>query len=515
MEWLKNLKTVDLAVLALIMTAAYYAYSSQQLSTASIQGQDPKLNADIVEIDTVYQDSCDVTFRSRYGEATYRYDPCKFSFEPDYYDPPSGGGTGYYEGPNGKFLLDINSASRGRLQSLVGVRGHVSVVGCDQQAAVLYQHRSDFGMEVFDASGDSLDWVIHYNLLGGAKSIDIKDDWGCFKLNPCIESCYCPSPDKCVYSVDQRLSGGGWARYEGITTKTLMRDKSNTFELEISGRQVTFQILKAEYYEQERYHRSLIHSYPHLRTADCPIKPGYMLSHQIFHTGETINIDNFDSPVNYFCSRNPAIILDANNETLRRDGDIYQRILDGESVVVPIGEVWELFYIFKATGIIDQPCVIQYVDPNPDGLCADDTTPVIVEGYETPKCMILPVYDPDTGDCLSRPGIVFTCTKGTFDYQSMTCVVQPENPCPIGYVLDESAYPPTCIHHPIKFVDCEEGTLWDEALGGCYYEKEKQADCSFRENATYSAQMDVCSYPRPLDPLCDSREGEYLEYIET
>jgi len=459
---------VPVAIVSLI--AYNIAYPGNSLMFLAITGQTPKENANTITISFPYGGTkCDVLYSSSGGEQTESYNVCE---------------NVRFTSPNECSRLVIESVSRGRVESMICKRAKTG---------------GGAGYEFRDYATDDLDWSLKYTE-NGAENIQGLTDWGCASRGVCaggiVPTCGSVFTDKRCGSC-----GGYDTCYWQVSGPTVVIDSSNTFQFQVSSAGYSFSVINHNFYDSEEYERNLIPSYPHYRVMDCPIKPGWMLATQDFVAGSTVNINSFAYPVNYFCKTMPVIMVNTTTSNrIKTDAGPYASLIAGNSLMVPSGEVWELFYVIRVTDDVPIICVPERQPPGTDGLCSDGTQPTI-DG----SCYVQTVYDTGTKKCVVYPGIIHFCREGIWDQASMSCVVQPDTHliCDPGTVYDTELQ--LCVYHPPVQAQCDNNTIYDPDLDKCVYTPERVAICP--QNSTYDRALDMCKYVPKVTYTCTNVEG--------
>ena len=183
----------------------------------------------------------------------------------------------------------------------------------------------------------------------------------------------------------------------------------------------------------------------------CNIPSGYVLVTEDLVAGTTFSRDSLRSKVDAFCWSYPLWKLDNDDKTLiKKSTDEYEVLTNGGTLTVPAGQVWRIYYVSKPEKTLDIAC-----DPSK------------------------PLYDTNSGKCLSLPGLEYYCSAGTFSQEEMACIVQPVTKCadPDAVFVQETG---ECI----KFVK----TTY--SCNGVSYAslEEAQSACSVPVNVQYFCQ---------------------------
>ena len=518
----KKLITMGLVLTALLgYQLLAYQYALPFAFAAS--PQTIKNSVTFFQIERFYSNSCDVRFFSSYGEYLQKNIPdCDFGFNAE----------------QQAIGMKIMSVDRGVLTARLENKMRWDYYR--STGSNWYDYYSG-GLLASDYPDDDLDWHLEASIDGVVESRPLTGS-GCIQKrdtncrNPCVTTA-----SNLVTTCSDGNGEHGVPSYAYRTVGTRIKDASNTFQIETTSPSYTdscyggcsnlddlpgpyhvnFKVVKPSFFTQEQLARNTI-TPPDHRISDCPIKPNMMLVHQFYQQGEQVTLDGFLFDVSHTCDRLPVVKIDTNGDEISSDSTPYEILHDGGTITIPFGEIWEFFYIINRPSDLPIVCEVAKIAPLQDGTCPEGGLPED-DGW----CYTIPVFDPDTGECLARAGILYTCLKGIWVPELMSCVGQPDNPCPVGYVLDvgvsDDPNDDTCFHIPVPFPVCyADDEIYDPDLNGCYYQKVEQAKCvsniveppqlyglnDFRTAAAeYDSDLDVCKAPRPIKYVCDSGQS--------
>lgn len=216
----------------------------------------------------------------------------------------------------------------------------------------------------------------------------------------------------------------------------------------------------------------------HLRSDLCPLLENQQIVSQDITSGTTVTADALDPEPLFFCTKHPVLVTDPAGQQTKLITEPYTDLVRGESVTVPEGETWRLYWTIDKTGV--------------------DTSIVCEEG----------TYNKEEDTCKVTPGITHVCRDdAVWNPQEGACVVTPETKtiCEQGrYEADIDK----CVYNPPVTVDCDRGSC-NPDTEKCVYTPETQVDC---EQGTYSADLEKCLYEPGVEETCDT--GEYNSTTE-
>lgn len=491
----------SIVTIGLIFLALYFIQPN--LIPFAIVG-DVQNNVNGFTIESFYEQACDVTFHSTLGDVTKTFNPCKFTMTAE-----------------SEFVkMRANTASRGIIESRLQFSQLWNARTVSGNNLDCYTR----GLYAADFSQDDLDWNIRWREEGqlnteplseslGGKQFHTGNNYWSSGYNAYDKYCCEVGNSQPTYKVNDGVqiidssntfmitASGGKDRYGGISC-----EQQPTFA---KPYRIEFEIINPNFYETEKLERNTIRP-PELREVDCPITNNMMLVQETYQAGEVLTLDALSYDVSHFCSSLPVVVLDTNGNRIRTEVSPYQEILDGRIHQVPSGELHEVFYIIETTSDIPVICEKVEVAKLQDGSCPEGSL------VEDGKCMNIPVFDQDTGNCLAKAGILYKCSKGVWDATEKACVTQSENPCPTGYVLDNTKDIPECFYKPVQNVVCrdKDTAIYNPDLKGCYFTKTRQSQCSPDGEVTpyLDESDDRCKYQRPINLFCRI-EGETLETL--
>lgn len=211
---------------------------------------------------------------------------------------------------------------------------------------------------------------------------------------------------------------------------------------------------------QMAYFRFNINVFP----KPCLLQPNQLIAAEMFSPGITINENTLRYPVAQWCSEHPLKVYEKNSRTFTNRYDLFNKLKNQESLTVPSGETWMVFYVIDNNAEIPAMC--------------DPTL----------------YYDVDKKICTDVSGILTVCSYGTFDPSLGLCLVQADDSEPF----------------------CEIGR-YDLSLNKCIYNPPLYPLCDFCFNlgCEYNYATDRCEYNAPLVGLCPEgtiKVGEHCEY---
>lgn len=161
---------------------------------------------------------------------------------------------------------------------------------------------------------------------------------------------------------------------------------------------------------------------------NCKIQDDEVLVFDSFSEGSTVNITNLAYEPVKFCLDYPIKARSFSEDGIKTDirGEILQKIVRGQSAIVPPAEEWKVYYITKNTPGIELRCNIDEAYNTNTGICENPSEKAIV------GCKL-------NSDCYIPPG----CTGVTSE-----CV------------NDKCEYLGSCIYQPQK----ESTSLWDKIM---------------------------------------------------
>jgi len=186
-----------------------------------------------------------------------------------------------------------------------------------------------------------------------------------------------------------------------------------------------------------------------------------LVAMETFTGGATISRTSTRYPIVSFIYILPAVVIDSADDSVTTDRGIYDNLDEGQTLQIPVTQVWSVFY-------------------------------VILNNYQLPT--LCDIIDVDTGECTHiNPGITTVCSYGTFDPSLGLCVIQPESSiiCPEGGVYDVTQ--DVCIFNPPLQAVCPENSVYNVNSGMCEYTSE-EAFCN--DGFDYNPTTGKCeSYP--------------------
>lgn len=209
----------------------------------------------------------------------------------------------------------------------------------------------------------------------------------------------------------------------------------------------------------------VVHYSTFLQDYVCDIGAGNQMVVETFSAGKSVSMYSFRYPVHHFCPSNPVLIIDDKEAKSTSDAKMYFDLQRGEIITVPDDQTYVFYYVMKNNGEIPLTC--------------------------------RDMYDPETGTCTPRVGIVFLCSEGIWSSDIHACVVTPESMCNQG-VYDEDLM--KCVWHPPRQAICDETAGHMLEWVNVRYNNEGYANgycpdgSTFSHGATTADSDDYCMY---------------------
>jgi hypothetical protein len=214
----------------------------------------------------------------------------------------------------------------------------------------------------------------------------------------------------------------------------------------------------------------------------CQFEQNDLLAGTTFTAGTTITKLSTPYPVKFFCKAHPAIFtIDAEKKSVTST-TIYDTLVNGGSFTVPAGQTLTIFYAIENN----------YALPT---LCKSGSGLALNTAYN--------------GTCMSTLGFTYTCSQGTYDALTGTCVVQSDTVCEKGRydVLQDM-----CVYNPPIQYDCEDNTCYysvDPNVCSCYAKEQYICPTGFvfaepktqEECSSYDGIWSLCPQC-PADQVC-------------
>jgi len=235
----------------------------------------------------------------------------------------------------------------------------------------------------------------------------------------------------------------------------------------------------------------------HYRTYSCPLPEGYMMTAETFQAGDAVSRYSFRYPPVFFCERHPVLVTDALTAASENRIDIYKNLVAGQTMTVPEGQTWTLFYIIKINSQLPIVCEVNDTYYNQDtGKCEK-----IVTGF-TYVCSV-GQFDPDRGLCTVQGSVETVCELGRYDVSLGKCIWNPpvQALCPDPLTQDYNVDKGVCEYTPDVEAVCQTG-YYNEVSGLCEVYPEKSVICPY-ENSAYDPQTDTCVYTPPVENVCE------------
>jgi len=216
------------------------------------------------------------------------------------------------------------------------------------------------------------------------------------------------------------------------------------------------------YYENKEYPIKVIYpsaeipQYPHYREYSCPLPAGRFLHIRTFVGGETVSLDKFAYPVNYFCSRHPVVITQLATQRTTVTTDYYKKLLQGYTYVVPAGETHTYFYV-PTTATAPATCNSGEIYDEARKVCVRIVSGVVYECADKTATLI-------DGKCVKQGVLEVVCPEGTKKIGD-NCYFTAEGVCPDGTRRTIRDNQVVCEYTNTA---CPIGFLWDETTQQCY-----------------------------------------------
>lgn len=250
----------------------------------------------------------------------------------------------------------------------------------------------------------------------------------------------------------------------------------------------------------------------HVRTYTCPLTDGRMIYIETFAGGKQVNKYSFRYPPNFFCKVHPVLITTADGTTEKRS-DIYERIVNGETLTIPQNETWTFFYVGYANQQLPLVCkegALKISEEKIECVVQPGVVHVCSEGQFDPVrglCVIQPeskavcesgYYDAQQKICIWHPPLQAVCEKGLYNPDTKLCEWKPQTAIECVGSYDESRG--VCTIIPKTIVKCEKG-YYDEVADVCKYTPETKIICS--TPYTYNPQTNMCEYKPSTKIVCE------------
>ena len=158
-----------------------------------------------------------------------------------------------------------------------------------------------------------------------------------------------------------------------------------------------------------------------LKDYTCDIGAGNQMVVETFSAGKLVSMYSFRYPVHHFCPSQPVLIVDDKTAKATSNAKFYFDLERGDIIEVPADMTYVFYYVMQNNGEIPLTCRDH--------------------------------YDPETGECTPRVGIVFLCSEGIWSSDIHACIVTAEQVCDQG-VYDEDEM--KCIWHPPRQAICDD-----------------------------------------------------------
>ncbi len=206
-----------------------------------------------------------------------------------------------------------------------------------------------------------------------------------------------------------------------------------------------------------------------------------LIAMESFSGGSTISKTSTRYPIISFVNILPAIIIDAEDNSVTTTGAIYERLESGEAQQIPLTQVWSLFYVIENNFQLPTICDILDVST---GQCAKINPGITIACSEGQ-------FDPSLGLCVIQPESRTICPEGgRFDVSQGVCIWNPplQSVCPEGSVYNVNSE--TCQINPISEFVCPSGFSYNPNNNKCEVYPEKQIHCP--SSYAYDVSLDEC-----------------------
>lgn len=196
---------------------------------------------------------------------------------------------------------------------------------------------------------------------------------------------------------------------------------------------------------------------------NCKVQEGELLVYEPVPSGKTISIASFQHSVARFCYEHPVVVL---KEGVGSDTSStpYERMAAGETVLVPVGQDWGVFYVAKNDGTF-------------------------------PACGTDEVFSEDTDRCRKLTGLAVSCPSGLFDTVTGECVVGNLVLCPDGgrYTINQDGSKSCDYLLPTNYICTDPDAVAFPALGKCILTFATEIECSEKEG-TWNPALRACEW---------------------
>ena len=150
---------------------------------------------------------------------------------------------------------------------------------------------------------------------------------------------------------------------------------------------------------------------------NCKINDDEILLFDSFSAGSTVNISSLSYEPVKFCLDYPIKARSFDENGIKTDirGEILQKIVRGESTVMPENEEWKVYYITKLTPDISLRCDIDEAYNTATEICENPNEKIVVGCKSKSDCYIPP----------GCTGVTCNCLDNGCEYQG-ACIFKPQ-----------------------------------------------------------------------------------------
>jgi len=222
------------------------------------------------------------------------------------------------------------------------------------------------------------------------------------------------------------------------------------------------------------------------------LNPNELLAMESFAGGATISKTSMRYPVVQYAFLVPAIIIDADDNSISTSTQVYTQLDDGSVLQVPQRQTYSIFYVIENNYQLPTVCDAVNVDT---GQCATIQAGIVTVCSEGQ-------FDPSLGLCLVQGNSKIVCDVGRLDTAQGKCIWNPplQAVCPSGSVFDPDD--DKCYYYPDPKIVCDEGFTYEKSSGKCIKRPSMGVDCP--SGSVYDPTEDKCFYYPPSEEICGS-----------
>lgn len=240
----------------------------------------------------------------------------------------------------------------------------------------------------------------------------------------------------------------------------------------------------------------------------CMLPSGTLVVSEPFKSGALVSKDRLRYPSKAFCSKFPILKVKGLATEQRMDASLieYDKILKGETLVVPEGEVWNLFYVIEANPTIDLVCEAGNVWNTEKKICEKFITGFV---YVCPSGAIL---DESRGTCSVQGTEEIVCEKGFYSKEKNACIYNPplNYNCPVGTPTVFGDGNVVCLEQAATVGVCPSPLTFSSVFNACAWKPPLL--CNPYLKSVYNSQSLSCEF-NSLDlvkcPIADSGQTFY------